>query len=110
MYAIRSYYEFKTKVEKKKFIEDKETTSVTIYSGDETNPNVAYKIYDFSYNSFLTEDFKNKNILVKNMILLWLVLNVITSYSIHYTKLYDQSKKWIKISFASILFLLEIIF
>jgi len=66
--------EFKTKVEKKKFIEDKETTSVTIYSGDETNPNVAYKIYDFSYNSFLTEDFKNKNILVKNMILLWLVL------------------------------------
>lgn len=66
--------EFKIKTEVKPFAENLETTLVSIYEGEESNPNVLYKIYDFNYNKTLIDNFKKKNILHKNLILLWLVI------------------------------------
>ncbi|WP_338376550.1 hypothetical protein [uncultured Flavobacterium sp.] len=66
--------EFKIKTEKELYSDSLETTLVSIYHEDENNCEVIYKIYDFNYHNALTEDFKKKNILVKNIILLWLVI------------------------------------
>lgn len=66
--------EYKTKTEKKVYADNLETTLVTIFEGNPSEPIIVYKIYDFNYNNYLTEDFKKKNILVKNLILLWLVI------------------------------------
>lgn len=65
---------FKSKTEIKSYSEGLESTLVTIYEGEENNPNVVYKLYDFDYNQTLIDGFKKKNILHKNFILLWLVV------------------------------------
>lgn len=65
---------FKTKTEIKPYADNLETTVVTIYQGEENNPNVVYKLFNFDYNNTLIEGFKKKNILHKNLILLWLVV------------------------------------
>jgi len=66
--------EYKIKTEKELYSDNLETTLVSIYHEDENNCEVIYKIYDFSYHNALTEGFKKKNILIKNLILLWLVI------------------------------------
>lgn len=66
--------QFKIKTEKEIYSDNLETTLVSIFHEGENNIEVVYKIYDYNYHNALTEDFKKKNILVKNLILLWLVI------------------------------------
>ena len=70
-----SKYELKT--EKIFYTQERESTVVSILkskNNDETEGELIYKLYDFQYHEILTEKFKKKNILIKNLILFWLVI------------------------------------
>jgi len=66
-------YEMKT--ERIFYTQDRESTVVSILkSKNGTKDELVYKLYDFQYHEILTEKFKRKNLLVKNLILFGLII------------------------------------
>lgn len=69
------------KIEKKIYPVDKECTLVCIYrknredkDNTDSEEELIYKLYDFQYHKILTDRFNRYNIIIKNLLLLFLVL------------------------------------
>lgn len=67
---------FSTKTEKITY-GDNESTVVSIIKEENNTAEIIYTFYDFKYNEILTGKFNALNILLKNIILLWLVIKKI---------------------------------
>ena len=60
--------------EQLKYADKCETNCVSIYANDGKQEVLQYRLYDFYYTDFLTKEFKGKNVLVKSVYLLGMVL------------------------------------
>ena len=92
MYAIRSYYEYKVS-ENNKDQEIMETPLIGISDSIERIRELIKHIADTDLNVLITgESGVGKEVVAQNLYLESQRKGVITSYSIHYTKLYDPVK------------------
>ncbi|WP_155958863.1 hypothetical protein [Flavobacterium limnosediminis] len=104
---------FDIKTEKVAYTDEKESTVVSIFKKNE-NDNaeeegaIVYKLYDFKYNDILTEKFKERNILIKNLILFWLVVKKFPQIVLRLFKYNSFSRPYLTFYAFFILFIISL--
>lgn len=63
------------KVEKIKYTNERDSNVVSIVKKEDGNETIIYKMYEFRYGEILTEDFKKRNVLLKNFYLFSVVIS-----------------------------------
>ncbi|HKX87301.1 MAG TPA: hypothetical protein VJL37_11565 [Flavobacterium sp.] len=101
---------FDLKTEKILYTEEKESTVVSIFKkdGNKEDGDVVYKIYDFKYNEILTEKFKEKNILIKNLILFFLAVKKFPQIVLRLFKYNSFSRPYLTFYAFFILFIISL--
>lgn len=101
---------FDIKTEKVFYADEKESTVVRIFKKNENDEegDIVYKLYDFNYNEILTEKFKEKNILIKNIILFWLVVKKFPQIVLRLFKYNSFSRPYLTFYAFFILFIVSL--
>lgn len=107
---IHTRESFDVKTEKIVYTDEKESTVVSIFkkSDNDEEEDVVYKIYDFKYNEILTEKFKEKNILIKNLILFLLAVKKFPQIVLRLFKYNSFSRPYLTFYAFFILFIISL--